>query len=341
MRTYGLVVLMATMVAAPAAAQQGGTVTLKRLPPPDLQWNKGAPGEFHITVSGRGRIGVLVDMRPGPNDSIGATVQSVTPGGPAAKAGILGGDIITKLKGIALVDRSSKHLASDDDDADAPRSQPGLKLLDLASGLSAGDTVAVEFRRGKERKTVQLVTSQADEVMSYSVSGDTGMPFAFRVSPGGAFRYGFQMPGSGDLPLTGNFSPDKMLPMMRDQVFLRVGSPLGDMEFAPMNPDLGHYFGVTDGILVLSVPDSSPLALKAGDVVLTVGDRKPNTVSKLLSILQTYDDGETVTLDVMRDRKHVTVTGKANWSEPRWQGQIPFKVQRDQMRARIEPDRRD
>ncbi|MGH7532070.1 MAG: PDZ domain-containing protein [Gemmatimonadales bacterium] len=338
MRTYGLVVLMAAAIAPTAAAQQGGTVTLKRVP--DLQWSNTTPGTFQITVSGRGRIGVVVDMRPGSNDSIGATVQSVTPGGPAAKAGIQGGDIITKLKGTALVDRSARR-STPDDDGSAPRSQPGLKLLDLASGLSAGDTVAVEFRRGKERKTVQLVTSPADEAMSYSVSGDTGMPFAFRVAPGGAFRYGFQMPEAGDLPLSGNFSPDQMLPMMRNQVFFRVGSPLGDMEFAPMNPGLGHYFGVTDGILVLSVPDSAPLALKAGDVILTVGDRKPNTVSKLLGILQTYDDGESVTLDVMRDHKHVTVTGKANWSEPRWQGQMPFKVQGDRMQLRTQPDHRD
>ena len=176
--------------------------------------------------------------------------------------------------------------------------------------------MAVEFRRGKDRKTVQLVTAQSDGIMTYSVSGDTGMPFFFRSAPGGAFRYGFKMPEPGDVPFSGNLSLDRMLPMMRDQVFLRVGSPLGNMEFAPMNPDLGHYFGVTDGILVLSVPDSSPLALKAGDVILTVGDRKPNTVSKLLGILQTYDDGESVTLDVMREHKHVTVTGKADWSQP-------------------------
>ncbi|MGB7212723.1 MAG: PDZ domain-containing protein, partial [Gemmatimonadales bacterium] len=234
MRTHGLVLMMAAMIATPAAAQQGGTITLQRVPT--------QAGAFNITVSGRGRIGVMVDMRPGPNDSIGATVQSVTPGGPASKAGIQGGDIITKLKGIALVDRSARRSTSDDD-ADAPRSQPGLKLLDLASGLSAGDTVAVEFRRGKERKTVPLVASEADGVMTYSVSGDTGMPFAFRATPGGAFRYGFKVPEPGDAPFSGNFSPDQMLPMMRDQVFLRVGSPLGDMEFAPVNPDLGRYFG--------------------------------------------------------------------------------------------------
>ena len=86
-----------------------------------------------------------------------------------------------------------------------------------------------------------------------------------------------------------------------------------------------------------SVPDSSPLALKAGDVILTVGDRKPNTVSKLLGILQTYDDGESVTLDVMREHKHVTVTGKADWSQPHF---LPDGApERGQMKIRT--DQRD
>ncbi|MFI5234207.1 MAG: PDZ domain-containing protein [Gemmatimonadales bacterium] len=329
----------AVLVSAPAAAQSGrGTVTLKRTPRGGVQVER-MPSVMSFSVSGRGRVGVMVDMRPGPNDSIGATVQSVTPGGPAAKAGIQGGDIITRLKGTSLVDRAAVSSGSGDDE-DTPRSQPGLKLLDLASQLSAGDTVAVEFRRGKDRKTVQLVASEADGMMSFTVRGDSGMPFMFRPTPGGAFQYGFNVPKSGEMPFMGNMVPDMMLPTMRDRVFFRVGSALGDMEFAPVNADLGRYFGVTEGILVLSVPDSAVLALKAGDVILTVGDRKPTSVSKLLGILQTYDDGESVTLDVMRDHKHVTVTGKANWSQPTWQGREPFKVE-DRNRVKVQNEPRD
>lgn len=330
-----MLALAAVAIAMPLSAQkdQGARVTLKRVPGSQgWEVQRSAPGSLTLTVSGRGRIGVMVNMRPGPNDSIGATVQSVTPGGPAAKAGIQGGDIITRLKGTSLVDQSA-HTDNSGDDDNIPQSQPALKLLDLASGLSAGDTIAVEFRRGKDRKTVQLVTSDMDGMMTYSMSGDTGMPFFFRPSPGGAFQYGFKIPEPGEMPFAGRMDPEAMLPMMRDRVFFRVGSSLGDMEFAPINPDLGRYFGVSEGILVLSVPDSAALPLKAGDVILTVGDRKPTTVSKLLGILQTYDDGESVTLDVMRDRKHVAVTGKANWNRPSLMLQ-PWTTQRDRVKVR-------
>src|ERR1041384_1790420 len=43
-------------------------------------------------VQRRARLGVTVDMRASDNASIGATLQSVTPGGPASKAGIRSGD---------------------------------------------------------------------------------------------------------------------------------------------------------------------------------------------------------------------------------------------------------
>ena len=38
----------------------------------------------------------------------------------------------------------------------------------------------------------------------------------------------------------------------------------------PLNPDLGSYFGATDGVLVINVPQGSTLGLKGGDVVLNV-----------------------------------------------------------------------
>lgn len=291
-----------TLVAAPVVAQ--------RKPAAE---NRRAEKLLNVTVSGRGRIGVVVDVRPGPNDSIGATVQGVTPGGPAAKAGLVVGDIITRFNGTSLVGGAPR--SSDDDQG----SQPGLKLVELASKLSPGDTASLEYRRGKDRKTVQLVAADLGGFVTYSFSGDDSAgPFVFREAPGGAFKYRVDLPEPTDLARMGP-GPFRMpFQVTRDKVYLRIGSPLGDMEFAPINPDLGRYFGVTDGVLVLSVPDSAALALKAGDVILSVDGRKPANVDQLLRILQSYENGESLKLDVMRDHKRVTVAGKADWDRPFW-----------------------
>ena len=70
-----------------------------------------------------------------------------------------------------------------------------------------------------------------------------------------------------------------------------AGSPLGDLELAPLNPDLGQYFGTTDGVLVIRAPKDGTLGLKGGDVVQAVDGRKPAGPSHLMRILRSYDQG--------------------------------------------------
>ena len=86
-------------------------------------------------------------------------------------------------------------------------------------------------------------------------------------------------------------------------------SPLGRLELAPINPDLGQYFGATDGVLVISSADSS-LGLKGGDVVLSVDGRKPEGPGHLLRILRSYEPGESFKLDILRNRKRETVSAR-------------------------------
>jgi S1-C subfamily serine protease len=93
------------------------------------------------------------------------------------------------------------------------------------------------------------------------------------------------------------------------------GGQLADLELAPMNPDLGRYFGVSEGILVISVPDDSRLGLKAGDVVLNVDGRVPTSPAHLIRILRSYEEGEQFKLDVVRMKKKETVTGQVGEKE--------------------------
>jgi S1-C subfamily serine protease len=88
------------------------------------------------------------------------------------------------------------------------------------------------------------------------------------------------------------------------------GSPLGRLELAPLNSDLGRYFGTDEGVLVISAPKDSALSLRGGDVVLAVDGRAPSSPSHLLRILRSYETGETFKLDIMRNRKRETVTAR-------------------------------
>jgi S1-C subfamily serine protease len=230
----------------------------------------------------RARLGLKVNLRARETDSIGAYVDAVTPNGPAANAGVRSGDVIVR------VDNKSV-LAGDAPSRDDRESLPGLRLIELAAALEPNDTVAVEFRRGKERKTVTVVTGDEPTIV-------------FRGDPGGA-AFDFRYPAEGR----------EILPN-GDDVFVErsflYGSPLANLELAPLNPDLGQYFGTTTGVLVISVPQDFELGLKGGDVVLAVDGRKPESPSHLLRILRSYRDTETFKLDVLRNRKRMAVEGR-------------------------------
>ena len=262
-----------------------------------------------VATSQRGVIGVILTMRPGDTDSLGATLAAVTPGGPAARAGLVAGDIITKFNGTVLVERGRRQ-ASDEDDE--PRSGPDLKMLELAARMAPGDTVAIEWRHERARKTARIV-AEASNAMVFS--GQPGMRMYTDEGPEGAFRYRVELGDNGPGMLRRRLEELRptMLPGMDgDHLFMRLGGPFGGIQFAPLNADLGRYFGTTEGILVLETPDTSAhVDLKGGDVILAIGDRKPTNVEHLFRILGSYQDDETVRFDVMRDKRRITVEAKA------------------------------
>jgi S1-C subfamily serine protease len=238
---------------------------------------------MQFVMNRRARLGLKVNLRARETDSIGAFVDAVTPNGPAAKAGIRSGDIITK------VDQKSV-LTGGETVQDARQSSPGLRLIELAAALEPNDTISLEYRRGKDRKTVTLVTTDEPNIL---IRGrpDGNRSFSFRYAPDGG------MAPSG---------PDEIFGAMP---FL-YGSPLADLELAPLNPDLGQYFGTDTGVLVISVPAESQLGFKGGDVVLSVDGRKAESPSHLLRILRSYGDTEGFKAEVLRNRKRVTVEGR-------------------------------
>jgi S1-C subfamily serine protease len=99
--------------------------------------------DYRFVVGGRPRIGVMIDARAdSATDKIGARIKEVTPDGPADKAGLKAGDIVTSFNGTAL-----GGVKSDDED----ESGPGQKLIDLAQKLDVGDTVTGPVSAGAPR----------------------------------------------------------------------------------------------------------------------------------------------------------------------------------------------
>src|SRR5204862_7569970 len=129
MRTFTVAALAVLMI--PAAASPQGT---PRRPStqPRVRVETG-PGSVFAYSENRGRIGVVVDTRAdATGDKVGARIDGITPGGPAEKAGLKAGDVITRFNGTALGGAESEN----DED-----SGPGMKLIDLARSLDPGGSV--------------------------------------------------------------------------------------------------------------------------------------------------------------------------------------------------------
>ena len=235
---------------------------------------------YNFDYESRPRIGVVVNTNAdAQSDRIGARLEAVTPGGPADKAGLKAGDIITKFNGTALGGVRS----SDEDE-----SGPGTRLVELARALDAGDSARVEYRRGTENKTATIV---AEDMGGYTVVTPDIRVFP-KVGPGAGMWW-----GGGD---------------MEWMMLGGMNGSWGGLQLVTLEPDLGEYFGVREGLLVLKASGDSTLPLKAGDVILSFDGRKPASPSHAMRILRSYEAGEQVVLEVQRKQRKMSV----NWTVP-------------------------
>jgi len=166
-----------------------------------------------------------------------------------------------------------------------PLTNPAIQLWLLQSRLRPEDTVAIEVRRGNSRRTVHLVPTLVNDVPPMMPLSDdrsdvvAGVPFdRFAGPPQASYAY--------------------------------MRGPLIDLELAPINPELGRYFGTNDGVLVIRAPDESGLGLRGGDVILTIDGRRPDGPSQLLRILATYAPDDSIRFEVIRMHKRHRVTGQ-------------------------------
>jgi S1-C subfamily serine protease len=202
----------------------------------------------------------------------GAVIDEVKSDGPAAKAGILGGDVVVEF--------------------DGERVRSARQLTRLVQETPAGRPTKVAVVRDGRRVELQ-VTPNAGSGLAW-LDGD------FR--PERLERFGrdfqFHMPEMPMLDGRG-FSFD-----LRGSR-ARLGVSLSDL-----NPQLAGYFGVKEGVLVSSVEENSPAAaagLKAGDVITAINGRAVRNASDVRQEVGNADETRDLSLTVVRDRKEIAL----------------------------------
>jgi hypothetical protein len=254
----------------------------------------------------RPRLGISVDSdQPSSVDAQGAEVSSILENGPAAQAGLQEGDIITRIDGRSLL----SPLATDVEARFAEdESLPVQRLLSIARGLEPGDRVEVEYLRSGERRTA---TIEAQEL-----SG-RGFAYAFGLDPErlrvDTERIREQAERLREQARDWELQWNDRQPLVRG-VAPWIGGPFGmvryGLQLIELNEGLGSYFGTSEGVLVTEADEDSTLGLRAGDVILRVGDRAVATPDRVLRLLGTYEDGEEVRFRVRRNGNEIDVMGR-------------------------------
>jgi len=276
---------LALALAVPAEAQQPRSGGERNRPSmtvvPERELYRVFPGN-------RVKIGITLNILPGPMDSIGALIDAVTPGGPAYRAGIRSGDIIVTMNNRSLVQVARENR----------KPSPGLVLIELVTQKDAGDTVRLEYRRGRDRRQATVVLE--------------AMPVMFdEPDLGPGYKYAQPMDGPEGPDFWFNFDTEPAFDRNTpggSMLFFRTR--VMDLELAPMNPALGQYFGVSEGVLVINVPENSQLHIRPGDVVLSVDGRKMSTPNQMFRTLLSYAGGEDLRFEVMRMKRRETFTGR-------------------------------
>jgi S1-C subfamily serine protease len=246
----------------------------------------------------RPRLGVTVTTDQGADlDVQGARVGTVMEDGPAEDAGIREGDVITHVDGRSLLEPLDADI---EEDFDLDESVPVQRLLAIARELEPGETVEVRYLRDGQAMTATLEVQELGAAW-----GAWARDFQEELRP--------QMEELQERLRTRDLDVDRQRARVLDRsrsIPVGPGTASGGLRLTELTPGLGDYFGTDQGVLVTDVDEDSALGLRAGDVILRVGDREATSPERVRRVLASYEPGESVTFRVRRQGSEIDVLGR-------------------------------
>ncbi len=283
----------------------------KRIAELSSKLGEGGPQAFafrYLNEPHRAMVGIV--MVP---DAKGVRIGAVTPGGPAAKAGVRAGDVLTTVNGKAVAPRDK---ANDDGAVDSAR--------ELLGELEAGQSVKLSVLRDGKSLNFDI---KAERRESWDWAGmlgsmpDIGAALAplAKLHEGGDHKE-IEIIINGERrelpPMHGGharvfeFESDGAHGKQVQRIVreFRRGAPWASLNLSTLNPELGRYFGTDRGVLVLDSSENSLKELKPGDVIQVIDGQPADSVSGVMRALASKESGQTLNVEVWRDRKRQVLT---------------------------------
>jgi len=208
-------------------------------------------------------------------DDRGVEITSVDQDAPAGKAGLKQNDVIVAFNGTPV--------------------ESAEQFKRLMRETPPGRTISLDLVRNGQPQNIKVQLADRKKLESSMWPHESG-------------DFALAMPA---VPPTPPIPAMPAFPRMWDQTIVRTRSNSG-ATVESLSPQLGDYFGVKngEGLLVRSVQKGSAAdsaGLRAGDVIVRVGDQKISDNSDWSEALRNAKDGK-VSVVVVRDKKEQTLT---------------------------------
>lgn len=282
---------------------------------------EGGPRSYAYRYIGnpdRAIIGVVLD-----GDDKGVRLSAVTPDGPAARAGLREGDVITSIDRQSIAGGSAKASYE--------------KAHTLLANLKPGQSLAIEYVRGKDKGGVTLAAERR-EAWNWPLlmNDDPDHPFLpkdlnerIRADVERATRDAQRMSERDRERMRAEVeratreatrTAERGSKHARDEVEratreamrgIRMGMPWWGLNLAPLNADLGRYFGTDKGVLVIAADDDALPGIRAGDVITSIAGETVTRPEDALRALRDQDAGKDVSIKLLRDKKMLALNMKS------------------------------
>lgn len=259
----------------------------------------------------RALVGVV--LAPGGD---GVKLAAVTPGGPADKAGLRAGDRIVAVNGKPVDTAPSGDRARPASPAEQEAKVDAARAL--IGELEPGEKVRFTYERDGERGEVVVAaerrTSWEWPVMAGSFGPGFDVEFQRELGPElerdieiiveNATRaaQGARGVDIERLQREAERMGRQSDRIRRNVIVMRDGS-LQELKLAPVNPELGRYFGTDAGVLVLERGDESFVQLKPGDVIVSVDGTRVEDSRDVMRALSGKGKGDVANVEVVRDKR--------------------------------------
>lgn len=218
----------------------------------------------------RGWLGISIIDMPGGK----VTIMNVDPDSPAEQAGLMQGDVVQEISG--------KQITS------------SALLVHEIRMHRPGDRMEIKIKRDEKELTKTVELGEYSE-LRMKEEFKTKFPSLFSPPESRQEFKEARPPG--------------------EHFFRGRGNKYIGVSVQEMNPELAEYFGVEKGtgLLVNKITEDGPAdeaGLEVGDVIVQIDGMKIEEYNNLFQLIQSKEEGETLQLKVIRDKKPVTLEVK-------------------------------